>query len=482
MATYPPGEDLFEDTRMSFGAHLEELRKVLVKALIGVTIGCVIGFYFANDIVALLNRPLIEALVQFKNDRARERLVAEEGFLAPELVPWLEDDRRAPETVYLDPGQLVELLRSVSPDFFGGVELDPYRFSGSDLDPARVPALARTWERDRQSSGVRGRQLQYLWDQLNASEQAAVAELAGASDSDGDAARKVAAAVGRLINESRLFEAEPFAVEMESPASSWWGWLLGGTPSNPLSLIRENLEAGFDPGVNQRLNRVLLTGLFPEQLPEVRLAMMPVQIWRRLDVQPQSLNPTESFLIWIKAGMIAGLLIASPWVLYQLWTFVAAGLYPHEKKYVHVFLPTSLALFFSGAALAFGFVFQPVLAFLFTFNAQMGIDPQPRINEWLSFVLFLPLGFGIAFQLPLVMLFLNRINVFSVDAYLGKWRIAVMAIFALSMVLTPADPISMILLAVPLTGLYFLGIGLCVWFPGARNPFEPIDESPAPAG
>ena len=92
--------------------------------------------------------------------------------------------------------------------------------------------------------------------------------------------------------------------------------------------------------------------------------------------------------------------------------------------------------------------------------------------------MFLPIGFGIAFQLPLVMLFLFRINVFTIETYLSKWRMAVMIIFALSMLLTPADPVSMIMLAIPLTILYFLGIGLCRWLPGNRNPFG---EEPAAA-
>ena len=142
-------------------------------------------------------------------------------------------------------------------------------------------------------------------------------------------------------------------------------------------------------------------------------------------------------------------------------------------------MPISLLLFFAGVGLAFFFVFEPVLTFLFTFNAQMGITPQLRITEWLNFVMFLPLGFGIAFQLPLVMLFLNRIGVFSIADYLSKWRVAVMVIFVLSMMLTPADPISMILLAFPLTALYFFGIGLCSWLPKSKNPFA--DEPAATA-
>jgi sec-independent protein translocase protein TatC len=182
-------------------------------------------------------------------------------------------------------------------------------------------------------------------------------------------------------------------------------------------------------------------------------------------------------MIWIKAAVISGLVIASPWIFWQVWVFVAAGLYPHERKYVWVFLPFSVLLFLAGAAMAFFFVFEPVLAFLFQFNKAMNIDPDPRISEWLGFVLFLPIGFGISFQLPLVMLFLHRIGIFTVESYLKKWRIAILVIFVAAMLLTPADPVSMLLMAVPLTALYFGGVGLCLWMPRIRNPYAQTDEA-----
>jgi sec-independent protein translocase protein TatC len=129
-------------------------------------------------------------------------------------------------------------------------------------------------------------------------------------------------------------------------------------------------------------------------------------------------------------------------------------------------------LFWAGAGVAFFFAFRYVLEFLFSFNRSLNIQSEPRINEWIGFVLFMPLGFGIAFQLPLVMFFLNRIGVFSVKAYIQKWRIAVLVIFVVSMVLTPADPISMLLMALPLTFLYFFGIGMAKWMPRVRNPYR----------
>jgi len=117
-----------------------------------------------------------------------------------------------------------------------------------------------------------------------------------------------------------------------------------------------------------------------------------------------------------------------------------------------------------GAVLAFTFVFPPVLEFFLKMSKSLGQETRPRIAEWFNFVLLLPLCFGISFQLPLVMLFLERIHIFSLEVYFSKWKIAVLVMAFLSMVLSPGgDPISMMMMLVPLIGLYFLGIGLCKW-------------------
>jgi sec-independent protein translocase protein TatC len=178
--------------------------------------------------------------------------------------------------------------------------------------------------------------------------------------------------------------------------------------------------------------------------------------------------------VYMKAAVVVGTIFASPFVFYFIWQFVAAGLYPHEQRYVHIFLPFSLTLFLAGAALAFFGVFQFVLRFFFAFSGLMGIDLEPRITDWLSFVLILPLGFGIAFQLPLVMLFLERIGIFTTASYLASWRISVLVIAFLSMLLTPSDPYSMLLMMTPLIGLYFFGIMLCRWMPRRASQFGEV--------
>lgn len=201
-------------------------------------------------------------------------------------------------------------------------------------------------------------------------------------------------------------------------------------------------------------------------------SLVPVMLWQPLArdsrVSITTLSAQEAFGIYVKAAILVGIVLASPWIFYQLWMFVAAGLYPHEKRLVHLFLPASLGLFLAGAFLAFFFVFDFVLEYLLAFNEWLGLDPDPRISEWMSFVLVLPVGFGLGFQLPLVMLFLERIGIMDVAAYVSQWRLAVLIICIVSAILTPADPYSMLFLATPLCLLYFGGVGLCRW--AGRRP------------
>lgn len=182
----------------------------------------------------------------------------------------------------------------------------------------------------------------------------------------------------------------------------------------------------------------------------------------RMD-DPITLNVQEAFMTYIKVSLISGLIVASPWILYQLWLFVAAGLYPHERKYVYTYLPMSIVLFLGGVVFCFYGVFPTVLDFLLGFNIRMGLTAQIRISEWINFAVLMPLLFGISFQLPLVMLFLQKISIFSVIDYRAKRRLAVLAIAFLSMILTPTpDPMSMMMMMLPMLALYELGIVLCV--------------------
>ena len=188
--------------------------------------------------------------------------------------------------------------------------------------------------------------------------------------------------------------------------------------------------------------------------------------------RPITLNVQEAFMTYLKVALIGGLVLTSPWIFYQVWLFVAAGLYPHEQRYVYVFLPFSLVLFLGGIVFCFFLVFPFVLTFLLGFNDWLGVTPQIRLSEWISFAVMLPLLFGVSFQLPLVMLFLDRLSLFNAKTYRTKRRVAILVISIISMMLTPADPASMVMMMFPLILLYELGIWLCQYM-ASRNPFQP---------
>ncbi len=174
-----------------------------------------------------------------------------------------------------------------------------------------------------------------------------------------------------------------------------------------------------------------------------------------------SLAPLETFMIFFMVCLVTGLVIASPWVFYQIWEFIAAGLYRHERKYVLKFLPFSIGLFLGGVFLCFQFVLPFTLQFLLEFNVWLGIEPTLRITDWISFATILPLVFGVCFQTPLLMLLLERIGIFTADTYRKNRRYAIVIIVVAAAVITPTgDPFTLSLLAIPMYALYELGIRL----------------------
>ncbi len=148
-------------------------------------------------------------------------------------------------------------------------------------------------------------------------------------------------------------------------------------------------------------------------------------------------------------------------------------MYPHEKKYAYLFFVPSVVLFVTGVLLCQFIVLPGAVKALLKFNELLGFDPDIRLNEWLSLAIILPLVFGISFQTPLVMVFLNRIGMFSAADYLTKWRYACIILAFFSAMVTPTpDVVTMLYLFVPMFGLYLFGILICHVFPG----FDPDED------
>lgn len=187
----------------------------------------------------------------------------------------------------------------------------------------------------------------------------------------------------------------------------------------------------------------------------------------------------EAFLVYFKVAILSSIVLASPFILYQFWAFIGAGLYPHERRYVHVFFGPSVVLFLFGVILCQFFVLPGAIKALLGFNEWLGLDADIRLKEWLSLAIILPLVFGASFQTPLVMVFFNRIGMFTAHDYFSKWRYACLIIVVFAAVVTPTpDAVTMLYLFLPMFGLYLAGAAVCHYFPAGASE-EEIDAETA---
>jgi sec-independent protein translocase protein TatC len=198
----------------------------------------------------------------------------------------------------------------------------------------------------------------------------------------------------------------------------------------------------------------------------LRLLLIPFeQAIQQAQVQPslQAIKVAEPFMVYLKASMVLAILLTSPWISYQIWAFVSAGLYRNERRYVYVVAPISALLFIIGA-LFFLFVVSP-LAMKFFVQFNVGIEYikyQPSIADYVSFVLILSLVFGLGFQSPIAVVFAERLGLVSIATLRSIRKYVFLAVFVISAAATPsADVISLAALAIPLYILYEASILIC---------------------
>jgi sec-independent protein translocase protein TatC len=180
----------------------------------------------------------------------------------------------------------------------------------------------------------------------------------------------------------------------------------------------------------------------------------------------------EAFFTYMKVAFIAGLILASPFVLYQIWAFVAPGLYRHEKKYVVPFVLAGSFFFAIGILFAY-YVALPVgFKFLLGFATDF-IKPLPSMKEYLSFSIKFLLAFGLVFEFPVVLVLLARIGVVDAKTLARQRKYAILLIFIFAAILTPPDIISQVIVALPMIGLYELSILLSKIFGKKSPPAQP---------
>lgn len=171
------------------------------------------------------------------------------------------------------------------------------------------------------------------------------------------------------------------------------------------------------------------------------------------------LEVTGAFTMYLKLSFYAGLVIAAPWIAYQLWSFVGAGLYKRERKWVMLAVPFSVLLFAMGASFAV-VISIPAIEFFTKFGESMHVEPIITLSEYVDFMTNLVLAFGVVFQMPLVVLILSRIGLVDMHKLHHFRRHVVVGIAIVAAVLAPPDIMSMLAMALPMWVLYELGVGL----------------------
>lgn len=189
----------------------------------------------------------------------------------------------------------------------------------------------------------------------------------------------------------------------------------------------------------------------------------------------QTLRPTEGIETYFRVSLLAGVILAMPYVLYQFWQFIKPGLHPNEKRSIYYFIPSALLLFGLGIAFAWFVLAPTAIFFLANFMSDV-FRSEWTGQEYISFVIRLLFWIGLAFQMPIIVYFTARVGVITAGQLRSHWRIAIVLIAVLAAVITPSvDPITMLLTMAPLIVLYMLSIGLAVI--GQRRFERSMDEA-----
>jgi sec-independent protein translocase protein TatC len=196
------------------------------------------------------------------------------------------------------------------------------------------------------------------------------------------------------------------------------------------------------------------------------------RVMREMNLDPrlQTITPTDGFTSYMKIATWSGLLLASPWIFYHLWKFVSAGLYYKERRYVYMAAPASALLFIVGALFSTLLVTPLTLRFFVTFNREvLGIESIFTFQSYMSFMVNMMLVFGLSFQTPIMLFFLNKFGLLSLSLLTKSRRYVILIVIVVAAILTPGtDAVSLLTLAVPLYFLFEVGV-LLIWLFGRKE-------------
>jgi sec-independent protein translocase protein TatC len=179
-------------------------------------------------------------------------------------------------------------------------------------------------------------------------------------------------------------------------------------------------------------------------------------------------NPTDPFTMYIKVALIAGVFLTIPFSLYEVWKFIAPGLYRKEKKYVIPFMVSSVFLFLAGGAFCYYFVLNPAYTILLQIGSEF--TPMISINEYLDLTLMMILGFGLIFEMPVIIAFLAMFGLVSASFLWRKSKYSIVIMVTIAAILSPTgDAVNLLIWSAPMIVLYFISIGVAALFGWQRK-------------
>ena len=432
------------EIRMTFGEHLEDLRKRVIWAILWLTIGITVCFIYGKSLLKWTMGPHEIAIRGAVRDRAAS-ILEKKGLellalirTAPQEAETAKDggapgaQAPAPSSVWLDifAGEVFEARLE---ERLGGI----FRLWG----PKILPALG---EEDR---GKLLHELSVAFTETLSSENATLG--------------------GRSLPERfRLLEEDLRRTAARVGATSVKQLMgLGASVDSAIKPLAE-----FNRFLEERRKAVIEAGTLP-----ARTGAAGSEFIRKLEVYhedlraqakiisqdeakpPIAISYLESFMTYFKVAIIFGLFFSIPMILYEMWKFIGAGLYANEQQWVLVFLPFSVALFFGGALFGYFSVIPVALSFLAGWGADM-VEMSFTLSNYVGLFFTLTVLLGLVFQTPLVMIFLGKIGMVTPAGFRGARKWASMGSVIFAALVTPPDPLSWSLVALPMIALYELGI------------------------
>jgi sec-independent protein translocase protein TatC len=179
-------------------------------------------------------------------------------------------------------------------------------------------------------------------------------------------------------------------------------------------------------------------------------------------------QPTEAFSLYITISLVSGAVLAAPFIMYQVWMFIAPGLYANEKKFVAPFVIFSTLGFLAGAAFNHYVAYPFIMIYFASFNTP-NLTYMPQLSEVFGLYVKMLLGLGVVFQMPTVVFFLAKVKIVTARFLLGQFKFALLIIVIVAAVITPTgDPVTLMVFSAPMVGLYLLSIAIA-WVVGPKH-------------